>query len=93
MSAAADALRQYREEAGSDPFAAVSAECARLLADALTASPAAAASRARALARARALLAERAQPLTMGGDQLYKLVARYQRSLLDLLAILEEESP
>jgi hypothetical protein len=90
---AAAALTRYREEAGADPFAPVSAECARMLADALTVSPAAAASRARALARAHALLAESNQPLTMSSDQLYRLLARYQRSLLDLVLLLEDDSP
>ena len=64
-----------------------------MLADALTVSPAAVASRARALARAHALLAESNQPLTMSSDQLYRLLARYQRSLLDLVTQLEEAPP
>jgi hypothetical protein len=89
---ASQALARYREEARSDPFAPVSGECARMLADALTVSPAAEAARARALDRARALLAEPAQPLTMGGDQLYRLLARYQRSLNDLIILVEGES-
>jgi hypothetical protein len=88
------ALARYREETGDDSsFAAVTGECAKMLADALTPSKAAAASRARVLDRARALLAESHQPLTMRSDQMYRLLARYQRSLLDLVLLLEEDSP
>jgi hypothetical protein len=90
---AAAALARYREEAGADPFGPVSAECARMLADALAVSPAAVAARALMLDRARALLAEPHQPLTMSSDQLYKLVARYQRSLLDLVTQMDEAPP